>query len=77
MIFVAVVISEVLMRSGSSASRLLLCDEDTLKKVQNIRSVVGRLIEGKCAFGSSFGENTSITSVFNTLLGVLYHDRID
>ena len=62
------------MKSGSSASRLLLCDDETLKKVRIIRSVVGRLIEGKCAFGSSFGENTYVTSIFNTLLGVLYHD---
>ena len=50
--FIAAVIHEIVMKSGSSASRLLLCDEETMKKVRIIRSVVGRLIEEKCAFGS-------------------------
>ena len=48
-----------------------------MKKVRIIRSVVGRLIEEKCAIGSPYGENARLNSVFNTLLGVLYQDRIE
>ena len=75
--FITAVIHEIVMKSGSSASRLLLCDEETMKKVRIIRSVVGRLIEEKCAIGSPYGENARLNSVFNTLLGVLYQDRIE
>ena len=67
-------ISSIAVKAGNAKTRVLLCREGEMKKIEEIRNVLGRVVDQRCV--GYKGCDKESDKVFNMLVMSLHEDRL-
>ena len=67
-------ISSITVKAGNSRTRVLLCREGERKKIEEIRNVLGRVVDQRSV--GYKGCDKESDKIFNMLVMSLYEDRV-